>query len=996
VTDFANLVLAADSRQVVQATKDVDKLADAGGRAEGGANRLTTAFAGFAAKAAAAGIAAAGLVATMTFRGAVREAEALETRMARLNAIITATGGVAGRTAEQLLESARALNRQTLLDTDGIMQAQQTLLTFRNVQGDVFDRAIVAAADMSAALGGDLNSATMQLAKALENPTEGLSALSRSGTVFTQAQKDMVAAMVEAGRTAEAQAFILSELEAQYGGAARTGSALAFAQDSLAQTWQESLIRVNDLLGLTDMAASAYQALERVVISATAAFEGIVAAKDTLITATKVLAVAVIGLAATQLPAAILALASYGASMSIATIATGVFTAAVNVARAATIALGGPIGILWGLIGAAGAAWLVFRDGADVATPAALAAKDASDQLNAALGVFYATAAPNAAAQAVALAQANVDLANAAYAAAEAEVAKRRAILESATALYSEAIDPEGALIIGAQQDDAVRRYSSALDELNRASERIVESQTRQRNAITAVTGAMSEGMTEANTAARELATTANITVEGLEGIGGAGGRAAAGIDDATDAAKDFADQADGPLKSAVDGVSRAFADFVVRGFRDFKGFVRSVLSSFKSMLAEMIATAARNRIMIGLGIGGVAGVAQAATGALGGGGGILGAIGGIGSALVGGFTNTLGAFFSGGLGAGFGSIGAQIGAGLTGSLTGIAGAIGAIAAPLLAVGAVFSFFRKRTKELDSGIRVTVDGFDALIETFRTTETSRFWGLSKKVRTTFDEAAEEVATPLRGAIDAVQGSVVEIADLLGASSGIFDGFTHDFTVSLKGLDEAARNAALEAEFASLGEAMLALVPDLDRLGAANMTYADTIRQVQAVLSQRYDLETRILQLQGDTAALRAREMERTVEFNRDLLQTIYDLEDGAAAMQAAATAAADALARIQPDDFATAFDFQRAAALARQGLGATQAGPMVYAAPAVAGAPVSQAEAGSVAELRALNARLANMETELRQYHLADLRHGKKTADTLEKWDVIGLPGEQA
>jgi hypothetical protein len=36
------------------------------------------------------------------------------------------------------------------------------------------------------------------------------------------------------------------------------------------------------------------------------------------------------------------------------------------------------------------------------------------------------------------------------------------------------------------------------------------------------------------------------------------------------------------------------------------------------------------------------------------------------------------------------------------------------------------------------------------------------------------------------------------------------------------------------------------------------------------------------------------------------------------------------------------------------------------------------------------------METELRQYHLADLRHGKKTADTLEKWDVIGLPGEQA
>jgi hypothetical protein len=131
---------------------------------------------------------ATGVLSGAFLNSAINESVKFETSMFKMQAVITATNGVAGRSADELREMARQVAWSTLESTEGVMEAQRTLLTFRKVQGDVFDRTIKAAADMSAALGGDLNSATMQLGKALENPTEGMSALSRSGTVFTAAQ----------------------------------------------------------------------------------------------------------------------------------------------------------------------------------------------------------------------------------------------------------------------------------------------------------------------------------------------------------------------------------------------------------------------------------------------------------------------------------------------------------------------------------------------------------------------------------------------------------------------------------------------------------------------------------------------------------------------------------------------------------------------------------------------------------------------------------------
>jgi tape measure domain-containing protein len=99
-----------------------------------------------------------------------------------------------------------------------------------------------------------------------------------------------------------------------------------------------------------------------------------------------------------------------------------------------------------------------------------------------------------------------------------------------------------------------------------------------------------------------------------------------------------------------VTGVSDAFADLVMRGFKDFGSFAQSVVNTFRNMLRDMIAMAARNRIMISLGMGGgVPGTAANAgtgmLGSMGGGAGISGMAGGTG--FMGGMGNALG----GGLG---------------------------------------------------------------------------------------------------------------------------------------------------------------------------------------------------------------------------------------------------------------------------------------------------------------------------------------------------------
>lgn len=70
---------------------------------------------------------------------------------------------------------------------------------------DIFDQATKAALNLSTAMGSDLQSATVQVGKALNDPVKGMSALSKVGVSFTKEQKAMNKALVEGG---EANALV--------------------------------------------------------------------------------------------------------------------------------------------------------------------------------------------------------------------------------------------------------------------------------------------------------------------------------------------------------------------------------------------------------------------------------------------------------------------------------------------------------------------------------------------------------------------------------------------------------------------------------------------------------------------------------------------------------------------------------------------------------------------------------------------------------------------
>lgn len=158
---------------------------------------------------------------------------------ARLAAVIRATGGAAGFTAAELQGMASNLQQITTYGDEAILEMQAILATFRQIRGDNFERATRAALDLTAVMGGDLKSAALQLGKALEDPTIGLTALRRSGVSFTEQQQEQIKALVEQNQLFEAQVIILTEVEAQLGGVA----------EALAQTDPGRLEQINNELG---------------------------------------------------------------------------------------------------------------------------------------------------------------------------------------------------------------------------------------------------------------------------------------------------------------------------------------------------------------------------------------------------------------------------------------------------------------------------------------------------------------------------------------------------------------------------------------------------------------------------------------------------------------------------------------------------------------------------------------------------------------------------
>ncbi len=394
--------------------------------------------------------------------------------------------------------------------------------------------------------------------------------------------------------------------------------------------------------------------------------------------------------------------------------------------------------------------------------------------------------------------------------------------------------------------------------------------------------------------------------------------------------------------------------------------------------------------------------------------------------------------FLSGGFGGAAKAIGSAL-SGLSGGLAGLGTAIGAIAGPVgLAIG-LFQGLRTKTTLLDQGMRVTIKGLDLTAETFKKVEKSRFFGLSKKVRTSYGAADAEIADPIEAAYLQLRKSAVDMGGTLGASALRLQNFSYQFNVSLKGMTDEQKARAIEAEFGRVSDAMAEqLLPGLRRFADLGESATQTLERLSTSLLSTNEafksLGFRVYQAGLDGAAAASEfvkvfgsvgdmaqatafyfrefysDAERTADATRRLTEGVAALGldavprteaeframvDGLAAsgrmleaggliklapiFQEIAGAADDLAESLDAADFASRFDFERA-----RGQAANRT-----TAPGVAPAAGQDAV---LEELKALRAENAALRAEQRQLQLSTEQNTHTFARILREWDRLGMP----
>lgn len=191
---------------------------------------------------------------------------------AKMEAILNATGYAAGMTATQLDDLANSLSQMSGIDDDVIKSSESMMLTFRNIGRNEFPQAMEAAVNLQTTFGS-LESSTMQLGKALNDPIAGITALARAGVTFSDAQKAQIKGFVETNQLAQAQGIILKEVANQVGGTAAAiekagdgSNRLKIAQDNLSEAMGARLVPMQR--AWNNLLADTYDAITKVTEAA--------------------------------------------------------------------------------------------------------------------------------------------------------------------------------------------------------------------------------------------------------------------------------------------------------------------------------------------------------------------------------------------------------------------------------------------------------------------------------------------------------------------------------------------------------------------------------------------------------------------------------------------------------------------------------------------------------------------------------------------------------
>jgi len=228
-----------------------------GGEVDGAGKGIGSKF-GTAIKLGATAALGGAVLAAGFLKGALSEARDAQKVGALTNAVIKSTGGIANVTAKDVDKLSTSISLKTGIDDEAIAAGQNMLLTFGNVRNevgkgnDIFRQATITASDMAAAFGGDAVSNSKLLGKALNDPTAGVSALTRVGVSFTAQQKEQIKTLQLSGNVLGAQKVILGEVSKQTAGAAESqataGDKLRTAFGNLQESVGTALLPLFDRL----------------------------------------------------------------------------------------------------------------------------------------------------------------------------------------------------------------------------------------------------------------------------------------------------------------------------------------------------------------------------------------------------------------------------------------------------------------------------------------------------------------------------------------------------------------------------------------------------------------------------------------------------------------------------------------------------------------------------------------------------------------------------
>ncbi len=199
------------------------------------------------------------------------------------------------------------------------------------------------------------------------------------------------------------------------------------------------------------------------------------------------------------------------------------------------------------------------------------------------------------------------------------------------------------------------------------------------------------------------------------------------------------------------------------------------------------------------------------------------------GTGLSGGLSAAMGSgagIFSIGTNAGLagGGFGATIGAALP--------AIGVVVGAM----ALLGVFQSKKTLIDSEIGLSISEMDTLVQTFDRYKKSSLFGLKRSRFTDERTLSDEDAAPIRGAVDTIRTEIADAAAALGLGADALSTFTTEVRFSVKGLDEAARQAKVEEVLGGIRNEMAAFALEGTELEVALGDAAERLTTLAGALT----------------------------------------------------------------------------------------------------------------------------------------------------------------